>query len=270
MGVRGLLTYCKGIIKHANMDTTGFHIGIDAYSLFFLFREKRQECKSYLEGLAKLHTVECILDTRAQKEKGDIVKERKEARKEASVQVKELHRFQESDVYDGLDETQRKVLEKHMDMKKRDAWSVNKEYIRWFINLLETLNISYKYAEEEADTTLAKGNYDAVISSDSDLLIHGVTRLWIPRGSQWGLQHNEINGDMFMQYMKLNREQLYELSFLAGCDIQPKKIFPIEEAVNLLRFYGNINIIQTKKPNILSKTHLNEYKVLRETAWAST
>jgi hypothetical protein len=267
MGVRGLLTYCKGIVKHADMSVKGFRIGVDVYSLFFLFREKRDEFKSYLIGLSKLHTLECIIDTRAQKEKEEVVKERKEVRKEASIQVKEIHTFQESEVYEGLDEQQRKVLDQHMDIKKRDSWCVYKEYMRWFKLMLEELQISLIHAEEEADSVLAEGHYDAVISSDSDLLIYGVTRLWMPRGSKWGLQHNEIHKDDFSQLMKLNKEQLYQLAFLAGCDIQPKKIFPIDEAVNLLRFYGSIQTIIIKMPAKLTKDDIELYTTLRNSAW---
>jgi 5'-3' exonuclease len=266
MGVRGLLTYCKGIVKHADMSTKGFRIGIDVYSLFFLFREKRDEFKTYLENLSELHTLECIIDTRAQKEKEEVVKERKELRKEAYANVKEIHSFQESDVYQGLDEQQRKVLDSHVSMKKRDAWCVYKEYTKWFCNLLESLNIPFIRAEEEADTVLAKGNYDVVITSDSDLLIYGVKRLWIPRGSSWGLQHNEIDGNDFIQFIKLTREQIYQLAFLAGCDIQPRKIFPIDEAVNLLRFYGSIEVIHKKMNKKLTKEDVELYATFRK-AW---
>lgn len=267
MGVRGLLTYCKAIIKHADMTRKGFRIGIDVYSLFFMFREKRSEFKAYLEALSKLHTLECIIDTCAQKEKEVTVKERKEVRKEASVQVNEIRTFTESDLYDGLDEQQRKVIEEHMNLKKRDAWCVYKEYMRWFSSTLESLRIPLIYAEEEADTILAQGHYDAVISSDSDLLIYGIRRLWIPRGTKWGIQHNEIEGEEFAIYMKLTGEQLYQLAFLAGCDVQPKKIFPIDDAVNLLRFYGSIQTIHMKMPFKLTKEDLERYTSLRESAW---
>lgn len=267
MGVRGLLTYCKDIITHANMNVKDLRIGIDVYSLFFLFREKRVEFHAYLEGLSKSHKLECIIDTRAQKEKEVVVKERKEARKEASDQVKEIHTFQASDIYEGLDETQRKLIDDYMSMKKRDAWCVHKEYMRWFRGVVELLQIPLIQAYEEADTILAKGNYDVVITSDSDLLIHGVKRLWMPRGSKWGLQHNEIDGARFTQYMRLTKEQLYELSFLAGCDIQPRKFFPIDIAVNLLRFYGGIQGIHAKMPMKVSKDDLVMYTTLRSTAW---
>jgi hypothetical protein len=111
MGVRGLITYCKGIVKHADMNTTGFHIGIDVFSLFFLFREKRTEFKNYIQSLLKLnHRLECIMDTRAQKEKKEVVEERKEIRKEASEHAKDIQTFTKTPIYDDLDEQQQKIL----------------------------------------------------------------------------------------------------------------------------------------------------------------
>jgi hypothetical protein len=268
MGVRGLLTYCRKILKHADMTVQGFRIGIDVYSLFFLFREKRDEFRKYLEGLKGLnHVLECIIDTRAQKEKECIVAQRKEVRKEASVQVKQLNTFKESDIYEGLDEQQRLILERYVNLKERDAWCVHKSYITWFRQMLSELNIELIVAEEEADILLSKGNYDVVVSSDSDLLIHCVKRLWIPRGTRWGIQHNEIDGEEFMKYIKLTHTQLYPLSFLAGCDVQPKKLVPIDDAIQLLRRYETLEKIHEKFPLTLTSEHIEAYYRLRNGAW---
>ena len=265
MGVRGLMSYCRPIRQHANMTQRGKTIGIDAYSLLFLFRERRDDFKAYLQGLVELgHTMTFVMDKRAQKEKKEVVDERKTVRAEAKAETTQLTTFTQTDEFDGLDDDQRRVLEKYLELKRRDAWCLYPEYVKWMKGMVLSLGIQIQVAEEEADSVLAKGNYDIVISSDSDLLIHGARVLWIPRGV--ALQHNEIRRDKFLEFMGLGQEQLYELAFLAGCDVQPKKFLAIDSAVTLLRFYGSLSIIQQKK-SLLTQDDLDSFKKLK-TLWS--
>jgi 5'-3' exonuclease len=164
-----------------------------------------------------------------------------------------------------LDSIQRKILEKHLEMKKRDAWCLYAEYVKWLKSVLEELNINLQVAEEEADTVLAKGKYDIIVSSDSDLLILGCKCLWIPRGI--GIQHNQILQEDFLSLTGLQGEQVYQLAFLAGCDVQPRKIVDIQTAISMLRFYGSIEKIQERMPRIINTADLEEYRNLRNGSW---
>jgi 5'-3' exonuclease len=253
MGVRGLMSYCKPIRKVANTNNPQ-RIGIDAFSLIFLFRERREDFRAYLLSLSK-HELTFVMDKRAQKEKKETVDERKQVRSDAKQEASEITTFTQTDQFDGLDEQQRKVLEKYLELKRRDAWCLYPEYVKWLKQMVTDLGITIIIAKEEADTVLAKG-YDVVITSDSDLLLHGAT-IWIPN------THDEINHEDFMNHMGLTQEQLYEMAFLSGCDVQPKKFMDIDAAVSLLRFYGSLEAIQ-KKRNLLSEAELELWYKLKK------
>jgi 5'-3' exonuclease len=128
--------------------------------------------------------------------------------------------------------------------------------------MVAELGIPLIMAKEEADTVLSKGGYDVIITSDSDLLILGSTIL-IPQSDY----HYEINHEDFMKHVGLNQEQLYEMAFLSGCDVQPKKFLDIDAAISLLRFYGSLDAIQ-KKRGILNEADLDLWFSLKK-MWSS-
>lgn len=269
MGVRGLMLYCRRIQRRVDIRHKGLNIGIDAFSLIFLFREDRRSFVLYLQGLKDMeHTITFIMDKRAQKEKKEVVNERKEIRKDAKADATQLTTFTQTDEYEELDEQQQRILNKFIALKQRDAWCLYPEYVKWLKGAIEELGISFVIAEEEADTVLARNSYDAVISSDSDLLILGVKSLWIPRANS--LYITEILREDFLDLLGLEGEQLYQLAFLCGCDIQPRKIVDIQSAISLLRFYGSIYRIFERVPSVLSSDDIELYKRLRQTAWEMT
>ena len=259
MGVRGLMTICKSIKKDIRdaPPVKGQRIGIDAFSLIFLFREKRAEFQAYLQGLSP-NTLTFVMDKRAQKEKKEVVDGRKEVRAEAKTEATEITSFTQTDEYEGLDPQQRKILEKYLELKRRDAWCLYPEYVKWMKDMVFSLGIPILMAKEEADTVLARGDYDIVISSDSDLLILGCKTLWIP--STHG--NTEIRYDEFMRLVGLSQEQLYQMAYLAGCDVQPKKHFNIEVAIDLLKRHESLENIPD-----LDKSHIEAFKTLKESVW---
>ena len=260
MGVRGLMSYCKPIRRKAD-TTTSRRIGIDAFSLIFLFRERRDDFRAYLTALSG-HQLTFVMDKRAQKEKKETVDERKQVRSDAREEATEISTFTQTDEFEGLDEQQRKVLERYLELKRRDAWCLYPEYVKWLKAMIVELGIPLVMATEEADTVLSKGGYDVIITSDSDLLLHGCT-VWIPQSDY----HYEINHEDFMNHVGLNQDQLYEMAFLAGCDVQPKKFMDIDAAISLLRFYGSLDAIQ-KKRGLMSDADLELWVSLKK-IWTS-
>jgi len=254
------MSYCKPIRKKAGTNT-GKKIGIDAFSLIFLFRERRDDFRAYLTALAG-HQLTFVMDKRAQKEKKETVDERKQVRSDAREEASQISTFTQTSNFEGLDEQQRKVLERYLELKRRDAWCLYPEYVKWLKDMVIELGIPLVIAKEEADTFLAKGSYDVIITSDSDLLVHGCT-IWIPQSDY----HYEIAHEDFMKHVGLNQEQLYEMAFLAGCDVQPKKFMDIDAAVSLLRFYGSLDAIQ-KKRGILNEADLELWSSLKK-MWSS-
>uniref|UniRef100_A0A6C0KJK8 XPG-I domain-containing protein n=1 Tax=viral metagenome TaxID=1070528 RepID=A0A6C0KJK8_9ZZZZ len=272
MGVRGLLTYCNPIKRKVNTNVQNLRIGLDGFSLLFLFREEREIFEQYLRDmLAKVgHTdgITLVMDKRAAKEKQEVVQGRKDQRKEAKAEANNLSSFTQSPEFEELDEQQRAILEKTLAQKQRAAWCLYPEYMKWFRSLLKSLEIPIQMAPEEADTVLAKGNYDVVVSSDSDLLILGVKRLWIPELKHKKVQHTEILHTQFINFLGIQDEQLFELAYMAGCDVQPRSLMPIRMAISRLRFYGSIQAIHAKHPEMITSENMDEYARLRRDVWA--
>jgi hypothetical protein len=258
MGVRGLMSICKSIRREAD-PIQNKKIGIDAFSLIFLFREKRLEFQVYLQALAAGNTLTFVMDKRAQKEKKEVVDGRKEVRAGAKTEATEIISFTQTDEYEGLDPQQRKILEKYLELKRRDAWCLYPEYVKWMKEMVTSLGIPIVMAKEEADTVLASG-YDIVITSDSDLLILGAN-IWIPSSNG----HSEIRHNDFMRLVGLSQEQLYQMAYLAGCDVQPKKLLNIEVAIDLLKRYTSIEEIPD-----LDKSHIEAFKTLKKSVWEFT
>jgi 5'-3' exonuclease len=246
------------------MSRGSLTIGIDAFSLIFLFRENRNSFEAYLRVLINLgHTLTLVMDTQAQKEKKEVVDERKGLRKEAKAEASQLTSFTQTDEFADLDNDQRRVVVAALNLKERDAWSVYPEYVKWLKAMIHDLGIAIVIAEEEADSVLAKGDYDVVISNDSDLLILGVKVLWIPSNKHT----QEILRKDFLNLLGLEGEQLYQFAFLCGCDVQPKKIVDIQTAISLLRFYGSIFKVYERLPNTISKDEIAHYMRLKESVW---
>jgi 5'-3' exonuclease len=264
MGVRGLLSYLKSchVIHHADTKITGWTFGLDGFSLLYLFKEEREDFKNYLTTMKTKGSLTVVMDKRAAKEKKQVVEERKEARKEAKAEANALV---STLACAELDEKQKEILQKAIAQKERQAWGLYPAYMKWLLEVLEALEIPVVWAEEEADEVLAAGDYDAVVSSDSDLLILGVRRLWLPRGV--GIQHNEVCGDAFLKLVGLKGDQLLELSYLAGCDVQPRSLMSVKEAIGRLRFYGSMEALRLRHPELVSEEDMKGYENLRTGVW---
>ena len=270
MGVRGLLTFCNHIKKPAR-NYPNARIGIDGFSLLFFFREDKTAFEKYLRHMltlaGDLGSLTFVMDKRAAKEKKEVVEGRKEHRKEAKAEAQSLTSFTQTSEYEELDEKHRDVLERLIALKERAAWHLYPDYLKWLIDLLKQLTIPLIWADEEADTLLARGMYDIIVSSDSDMLILGARRLWIPIWKKTEVSHSEMDGHEFLEFIGLQGNQLFELAFLAGCDVH-KSLMSVGEAVSRLRFYGSLEGIHRRQPDIVSKGDLIEYKKLLESVWA--
>ena len=246
------------------MNVSGLRIGVDGFSLLYLFREDRAAFEAYLTQMKSRGTLTFFMDKRAAKEKEEIVQQRKDQRKEAKVAARS---FEEAlNDCEDLDPQQRAVLEKALAAKQRQAWHLYPEYLKWLLALLEQLEIPVVWAPEEADQALARGDFDVVVTSDSDLLVLGARRLWLPRGV--GVQHNEIDGEAFRKFLGLEQEEVYQLAFLAGCDWQPRSLMSVGEAVSRLKFYRGLVGIHERHPEIVGDKELDEYMRLRTGVWA--
>ena len=76
--------------------------------------------------------------------------------------------------------------------------------------------------------------------------------------------HAEINEKDFKKFIGLEGDQLFELAYLSGCDVQPNSLMSVKDAVGRLRFYGSLRGIYKMHPEIVSKEHIEKYENLKK------
>ena len=268
MGVRGLLSYLSPIQTHIHLTHyKGWNVGVDTLYLLYVFREDKERLLRYLQDLTSIPlTLTFVVDGTAEDEKKDCITKRREARTAAAVDAERLQKQLESDT---LDEAERAVLEKKLSQKTHEAWHLTKIHKQWFLSVVAALGHTIVKAEKEADSLLASPLYDAVITSDTDILVLGCKRMWIPK-KDGGLEHIQYESEDMWRILGLDtRHQLLELAFLAGCDVQTKPILPFDKALSYVRFYGSLFHIHIRHPDIVSEDVLKRFVWLCRGVWAS-
>ena len=273
MGVRGLMTYCSGLKRPPNRPRPS-RIGIDAFCILYLFRADSAGLETYLRTLLSHgHTLTLVIDRRADKEKQETVDARRGARATAAAAAESLTEIMASPEFSDLHESEQSAIQRKLSLQQHNAWHVSGSHLRALASLAHTLGITWVPAEGEADEALAAlshaGAIQIVISSDSDLLILGVETLWIPASNG---SHLEISGLEFRRFLGLAGERVYELAFLAGCDVHPRSIVPVAVAVSWLRFFGSLQKIHERFPDKVSEDDMVAYAAMRAPGgcWAST
>ncbi len=267
MGVRGFYSFIKPIRKKIFLKSnSNLKVGVDAFCVIYMFREERKGFEEYLRGLVlKGYQITFVFDRRAQKEKKAVVEERKQKKEEAKQEANTLQTFANSDEFEELDEDLQRTILQQINQKEWEAWMLYAEYTDWLTSLLHTLQIAVVKADEEADTYLAKGGFDVVISSDTDMFVLGCPRVWMPRGK--GIQHDEFLLADVEKHVGLNQESFCELAYLVGCDVQPKRKMVLEEAISNLRFYGSLLGIHMKDDKKVTAEDLEEFARLKQAVW---
>ena len=268
MGVRGLLSYLSPIQTHIHLTQyKGWNIGVDALYLLYVFRNDTEGLTRYLQLLTSIPlTLTFVLDGKAEEEKKECIVKRREARATAAEDVERIQKQLESDA---LDEAERAVLVKKLSQKTNDAWHLTGTHKQWFLSVVTALGHTILRAEKEADSLLASPLYDAVITSDTDILILGCKRIWVPSKESL-LQHTEYESENMWRILGLDtRHQLLELAFLAGCDVQTKPILPFDKALSYVRFYGSLFHIHIRHPEIMSEELLKRFVWLCRGVWAN-
>ena len=267
------MTYCSGLKRPPNRPRPS-RIGIDAFCILYLFRADTDGLETYLRTLLlQGHTLTLVVDRRSAKEKQETVDARRGARASAAAAAESLTEIMASPEFGDLHESEQSAIQRKLNLQQHNAWHVSGTHLRSLASLAHTLGITWIPAEGEADETLAAlshaGDIQIVVSSDSDLLILGVETLWIPASN---CSHLEISGLEFRRFLGLAGERVYELAFLAGCDVHPRSIAPVAVAVSWLRFFGSLQKIHERFPEKVSEDDMATYAAMRAPGgcWAST
>lgn len=267
MGVRGLLSYLYPIRRQvSDASMRGANIGLDAMYLLYFFRTNTKRFEEYVQQLLELQCkLIFVMDGKAEEEKKETVEKRKKERAEAASDVERIKKQLEDP---SLDEEEKASLTRRLKVKEHDAWQLNPSHKKWFTSMILEKGCTIIYAPKEADSILASSVYDAVISSDTDILVLGCEKMWIPMYDGSLVKHMEYTAEDMWKILGLDtRQQLFELAFLVGCDVQPRPILPFDKALSWLRFYGSLFVIHIRYPEILSEEMLKKFVALCRGVW---
>lgn len=135
----------------------------------------------------------------------------------------------------------------------------SKDMILQCKQVLELLGVPYRQSPGESDTTIAemmaRGEIDAVLSEDTDMLPYGCE--WFITGFKDGSDFvTEFQLSRILDHLKLTREQFVDVCILCGCDYADKiyKI-AVKGAYDMIKRHKNIEGVLA---HIQSKPQLTE------------
>lgn len=269
MGVKGLYTYLKGYRHDVYTQTIPtepkLRIGFDAMSMLYKYKSAYMDMYPSLQELkAQGHRLLFIFDGKAPVEKEAEVKERRDARQDASQQAIAL---KEHLTGASISDKERAILEYSVARLEFQGWHMTREIRHEFQKALFKMGIPYVKALGEADDVLtdlaAVGKLDVVVSTDMDFLLSGVQRLWIPfRKSYDGFE--EILMSEVLKGESMTPATLLDAGILCGVEpLRGRVSINSATAFSWMRYYKSIEQIlksTVKDPNleVLRDTELLE------------
>jgi 5'-3' exonuclease len=176
--------------------------------------------------------------------------------------------IQNTEEYNSLTVEQKKSVDQMLAQKKLQSWHMTPSIMEEYIAICKEYTIPIEYAEEEADTALARGvqtgRWSTVLSSDSDFLLLRVPRLLILSNTGNHSYVYEIVKEEFHAYTGLSETQAIQLALLAGSDVSPRVILPIAHAVSWLRYYESLDVIHSRFPTIVTCEDMLRFTTVRK------
>jgi 5'-3' exonuclease len=249
MGVKGLYTYLKAYRHDIYTQTipvkTPLRIGFDAMSMLYKYKSAYADMYPSLKELKEQgHQLVFIFDGKAPVEKEAEVKERRDARQDATQQAATLKEHLSTTT---VSSREREILEFSLARLEYQGWHMTREIRHSFQETLKGMDIPYVKAIQEADDVLVDlagaGKLDVVVSTDMDFLLSGIQRLWIPfRKSYDGFE--EILMSEVLQGEVLTQEALLDAGILCGVEpLRGRLSMNPATAFSWLRYYGSIEHI---------------------------
>lgn len=251
MGIRGVWSCFKQHFQPIQPERLeSQRIGIDMFSLVYTHRDSLDDLLNLIKGWGSKHTVTCIWDGTAPKEKQEIIAERRSTRDTAKEKKGEL------EVY--LAEHGSELAED--DIVKLNSAIENLSWKSW--HLTGTLKkeiqvklgpgIDHIFAPGEADDLLIEMTFnkeiDIVLSLDSDLFAMGSPRIWRLMKKR-SFFTEEISVEKVCNDWGISLSMLQDASYLAGwdrCHPTAGEFIPFSKALSLVKFYGKLQIILEK------------------------
>jgi 5'-3' exonuclease len=250
MGVKGLYSYLRPY-RHDLYTTSSdllpeserLRIGFDAMSILYKYKAAYAEIYPLLECLkGQGHRLLFVFDGKPPVEKEEEVKERREARVEATAQATALKEYLAAAPPE--DKREREILEFSVARLEYQGWSMSRTIRKEFQEKLSALEIPFVKGTGEADAVLTDlagaGKLDVIVSTDMDFLLAGTPRLWIP-SRKGGDGFEEIVLAELLEGEGLTAAGLRDAGILCGVEpMRGEAAVAPPTAFGWLRYYGKM------------------------------
>jgi hypothetical protein len=243
MGIRGVwTTFRKSFNIIDPLEMAPSKIGIDMFSLVYTHRAHLEELLALLKSWSDHgHTMTCIWDGTAPKEKKEIIGQRRSARESAMDKKGDLETYL-TNFGDQLSDNDVKHLKTAITSLSWQGWHLTGTLKREIQEKLGS-SVQHIYAPGEADDMLIEMSatkIDIILSLDSDIFAMGAERIWrlLRIRGKWIIE--DISVENVCNTWGINLSQLQDACFLAGwdrCHLTGTSYMPFENAVNRVKFY---------------------------------
>jgi XPG I-region len=272
MGIRGVwTTFRKSFNIIDPLEIAPSKIGIDMFSLVYTHRAHLDELLALLKSWSDHgHTMTCIWDGTAPKEKKEIIGQRRNARESAMDKKGDLETYL-TNFGDQLSDTDVKHLKTAITSLSWQGWHLTGTLKR---EIQEKLGrtVEHIYAPGEADDMLIEMSatkIDIILSLDSDIFAMGAERIWrvLRIRGKWIIE--DISVENVCNTWGINLSQLQDACFLAGwdrCHLTGTSYMPFENAVNRVKFYQTWLAVMEKfhSKDIVDKDAIDRLNVIKK------
>jgi len=255
MGIRGAWSFFRKSFQTIDPSSIEpLNIGIDMFSLVYTHRANLHELLDLLKVWASHgHTMTCIWDGTAPKEKQEIIGQRRNARESAMDKKGELEEYL-TNFGDQLTDNDRKNIKTAITSLSWQGWHLTGTLKKEIQDALGT-SIKHIYATGEADDLLIEMTKDnkvsVILSLDSDIFAMGAERVWrlLRIRGEWIIE--DISVESVCNTWDISLAQLQDACFLAGwdrCHLTGGSYMPFGTAVNRIKYYLTWSTVLEKFP----------------------
>jgi len=229
-------------------------IGIDMFSLVYTHRTNLDELLDLLKSWNQRgHSLTCVWDGTAPKDKQEIIGQRRAARESAIDNKEGLEEYLEK-FGEQLNEHDIRHLKTAITSLSWQGWHLTGSLKREIQAKLGA-EVKHIYAPGEADDMLIKmadqANIDIILTLDSDLFAMGGEQIWrlLRIRKQWILE--DIRVEDVCNRSGISLGLLQDACFLAGwdrCHLTGAAYMPFETALNRMKYYGSLPAVMEKFP----------------------
>ena len=255
MGIRGVWSTFRNQSKTIDpLKLQPLKIGRDMFCLIYTHRVILDELLLLIKSWSEIgHSIVCVWDGAAPKEKEYIINERRSAR-DIAVGKKEDLEVYLAEHGDELSISERENISTTISSLGWQGWHLTGKLKREIHGVLGG-DIKHISAEGEADDLLLKmafdGRADVIMSLDSDLFVMGTPRIW----RLLNIRKKWIVEDISVEYVcndwGITLAGLQDASFLAGwdrCHTKGGEFMRFDSALARVKHYGTWQATIAKHP----------------------